>query len=104
MRHLFGQVLKVIRHELKCLTQERIERLCGRSLTNSQRRDDMHGDQGVPANRALLLSRLVEQIVVLHGLGALLQQTSRVVEVHRDCHARKVLPHGVLEDGPDAWP
>lgn len=60
MRHLLSQILKVIRHELKCLTQERVERLSGRSLTNCQCCDDVHGDQGVPANRALFPRRLVE--------------------------------------------
>ena len=66
MRHLLSQVLKVIRYELKGLSQHRIEWLGCSAFTNGQRGDDMHGDESMPSHRVLLFGRHVEQVVVLH--------------------------------------
>ena len=71
--HLLRQVLKVIRDELKGLTQHRIERLGRRAFANSQRGDDMHGDESMPPGGVLFLGRQIEQVVVFHRLRALLE-------------------------------
>ena len=51
--HLFCQILKVIRDELECLTEKRIEWLSSCSLADSQSSDDMDSDKSMSSNRIL---------------------------------------------------
>lgn len=83
---MLREVLKVIGYELKSLTEERVEGLSRCPFTNCECCDEMDGDVGVPFHRVHLLGGQVKQIVILHRLGALLEQGGRIVEIDRDGH------------------
>lgn len=102
--HLLGQVLEVISHKLKCFPQERIKGLGGSPFADCQRCDHMNGHEGMSPDGVLFFGCEIEQVVVLHGLCTLLQETCWVVEVDGHGHSRKVFSDHVFDYGPDAGP
>ena len=103
VRNLLCQVLKVIRHVLKSLTQKRVKGLCRRPFTYSQRRHYVNGDESVSANWILLFGGEIEQIIVLHRLSTLLEKTCGVIKVDGHSETRHIFTNHIFEDGPDAW-
>ena len=101
MTDLLSYKPEILSDELVCLPKHRIERLGRVSLETCQVSDHICGHVGESLQRVFTLDGLLEQIHVLHGCRALLDDIRGVVEVDRDRHARQVFSDRVLDDRPD---
>ena len=104
VRDLLWQELKVICDKLIGLTQQRIERFVGVPFTDGQLRDCVNSHICKPVAWIIFHStNLIKDVVVLHWLSALLQQTSWIIEVHWNRQLWDIFSNGVLDDCPYAY-